>query len=117
MPINAAPVYQFCGEGETSLTLPGVIYPGRIGSAAALESAAAGAGAGEQYTLSDSSGGVHSAQGVWVIEHIEDTQSHFFADGKAQKIEFSISLRLIERRPDTLHAGDGYAPDLFVGVA
>lgn len=92
---------QFTGRGEDSLELPGVLYPNYKGDINGLETLRNMADDGKPYLLVDSMGYM---LGRWVIERLDETQTHHQFDGKPQKVDFTLRLSLFD---DTVPADDG----------
>ena len=87
----AAPVaYQYLGEGEHTMSLPGVIYPHYRGGLGQTDKLAAAAESGATYTLTTGRGAV---LGLWFIESLTETHTEFERDGTAKKIEFTLTLK------------------------
>jgi len=87
--VGTRAAYQYTGPGEESITLSGLIAPDISGTAASLSELQALADAGQPLPLVDGTGKVH---GAYVIQHLNETHSLFFPDGRARKIEFELSL-------------------------
>lgn len=81
---------QYTGPGEERIVLPGVIYPDFRGGVTQVSQLRALADVGRPLRLIAASGDM---LGLWVIEHIEETQSYFKPDGTFRKQEFVVSLR------------------------
>ena len=116
LPVGAAPQYQYLGPGSNTLTLAGVLYPEITGGPVHLDALAALAATGQPAILIDGTGRSH---GEWLITRITDTRTHFFADGVAQKIDFTVALTFVadqQPRRDIL-GGQGYDPADFEGYA
>jgi len=75
--IGLPPAYQYLGEGETSRTLSGVLYPEITGGRLSLTAIELMADEGR----------------AWPLTH---THSELFSDGAARKIEFSLSLKRVD---------------------
>ena len=86
-------VLHHCGVGKETITLPGVIYPSYRGGAGQIERMRQIAKAGEPLRLISASGGL---LGKWVIESVEEKQSHHAALGVPRKQEFTLKLRNYE---------------------
>ena len=88
--VGDAPAYQFVGRGEDTITLDGSIMPGFKGSALSLTALRVMADTGKAWPLISGHGTIY---GLWIIESLTETQTYFFKDGKAQKIEFTLTLK------------------------
>ena len=90
LPIASTSLYQFMGQGPDTLQLAGTLYPEVTGGVVDLSELRRLAASGEAQALTGGDGYLH---GLWFIESIADTQTHFLSDGIAAKIEFTIALR------------------------
>ncbi|TRX75287.1 phage tail protein [Pseudomonas mangiferae] len=91
--VGSNPARQFVGQGEDSITLPGVLMPELAGSPISLDVLRYMAGTGKAWALVEGTGRIY---GTWVIENIDETRSLFFTDGAARRIEFSLSLKRVD---------------------
>lgn len=89
--VGAAPGVQFLGPEAEKLTISGAQVP-ELGDRAALAKLADMAGDGAAYPLLDGAGHVY---GAYVIEGIQQTGTHFVAEGVPRKVTFSISLKKV----------------------
>ncbi|KTH45432.1 phage tail protein, partial [Enterobacter hormaechei] len=87
------PAYQYLGEGETSRTLSGVLYPEITGGRLSLTTVELMADEGRAWPLIDGTGMIH---GMYVIDKVTHTHTELFSDGAARKIEFSLSLKRVD---------------------
>lgn len=87
--VGAPPARQFVGRGDDKITLPGVILPELAGDPVSLDELRNMANTGRAWSLVDGTGGM---LGLYVIESLSETQTLFFADGKARRIEFNLAL-------------------------
>jgi phage protein U len=92
-PVGNDPIYQFMGPGETTITLPGVIYPHY------------GAGLQQINTLRDEADlgepmqfitGYGENLGKWVITAVQEDREKLLG-AMPRKISFTISLTRVER--------------------
>ncbi|MEE3608168.1 phage tail protein [Avibacterium paragallinarum] len=102
--IGRMPKAQFVGKESESITIQGVLMPSITGGEMSIATLQALAEQGEPYPLIDGSN--FRVWGWYVIEEISETQSVFFADGKARRIDFSMKLK---RTDDSLLADIGDA--------
>lgn len=84
---------QYLGEGETSFTLTGLLYPELTGGRLSLKAVELMANEGRAWPLIDGTGIIH---GMFVIEKVAHTHSDFYSDGTARKIEFTLSLKRVD---------------------
>lgn len=84
--------WQYIGAGEDSITLDGVLYPEVTGGDISLEALRTLAYAGRAWPLIEGTGMIY---GMFVIESLNETRTEFFSDGKARKIEFTLSLKKV----------------------
>ncbi|MDH3000949.1 oxidoreductase [Chelonobacter oris] len=89
--IGQLPPSQYLGKESETLTLSGVLMPEITGGEMSLLALHALAEAGEAWPLID--GSTFMILGWFVIEEISETQSVFFGDGSARRIEFSLKLK------------------------
>ena len=87
--IQRRPAQQFIGLGEETLEFSGVIYPRYRGGLKQLEKLKKEASKGEALLLVD---GLGFMWGLWVITHIEETQSNFDTAGQPLKQIFRLKL-------------------------
>ncbi|MGF0334533.1 phage tail protein [Ectopseudomonas toyotomiensis] len=98
--IGTNPASQFLGRGEDTITLPGTLLPGLVGSPLSLDTLRLMADTGKAWPLV---GGTGKIFGAWVITSISETQQIFFEDGTPRRYEFTINLKRIDDgRPDLL---------------
>ncbi|MCZ4281691.1 phage tail protein [Kiloniella laminariae] len=94
------PATQHIGPGEDTLRIDGIIAPAIAGSPRNLDTLRRMMAEGKAWILTSGRGDV---LGMWIIEGIDETRTHFTSDGQPRKIEFTISLeRYGEEDPDLL---------------
>lgn len=81
---------QFTGPGPDTLELPGVLFPNWRGDINGLDELRGMGDDGQPYQLVDSMGYV---QGRWIMERLDERQSHHMVNGKPQKVDFTLRLR------------------------
>lgn len=81
---------QFTGPGDDRISLPGVVYPDFRGGDRQVDDLRALAAQGRPLRLIGPTGEI---LGAWVIENVEETQSHHKPSGNARKQEFTVSIR------------------------
>lgn len=91
--VGARAASQYAGPGDDLITLGGLLAPGQIGHAEALDDIALMAEAGEAYVLLDGEGFVY---GAFVITDLDETKRHFLVDGQALAVDFIISLKRVD---------------------
>lgn len=92
---------QFAGPGDDTITLSGVLYPEITGGKISLAALQYMADFGKAWPLIEGTGVFY---GLFVIEEISQTDSVFFPDGAARKIEFSMKLTRTDDNPSQLGA-------------
>lgn len=91
--VGRRPARQYTGQGDDSFTLSGVLYPEITGGKVTLDMLRTLADTGKAWPLVQGDGTVY---GHHVIESIDETDTVFFADGSARKIDFSIKLMRVD---------------------
>lgn len=91
--VGARAASQFAGPGDDIITIGGLLAPGQIGHAEALDDIALMADAGEAYPLLDGEGYVY---GAYVITDLDETKKHFLVDGQALAVDFVITLKRVD---------------------
>lgn len=87
--VGDMPAYQYVGKGEDSITLEGSIVP-EFGAPMSLTALRLMADTGKSFPLISGHGKIY---GLWVIESLNETQTHFFKNGKPRLVEFSLTLK------------------------
>ena len=104
---------QYLGKGDDTITLSGVLMPEFSGGKTKLDTLQRMADSGKAHALLSGSG---ETLGVWIITNISENHSEFFHDGKARKIEFTLSLkRMDDDRIDDLDNLQGYIQKIVAG--
>lgn len=112
--IGTNPARQYLGRGDDSITLPGVLLPGLVGSPLSLDTLRTMADTGKAWPLVEGTGKIY---GLWVIESLSDTRTVFFRDGAARRIEFTLKLtRIDDGRVDLLGSLTGTAGNVLRGA-
>lgn len=86
--IGVAPAYQYCGPGEDTITLDGSIVP-EFGMPMSITALRLMGNTGKSFPLIAGNGKIY---GMWKLDSIDETQTYFFKNGKARKVEFSLKL-------------------------
>ncbi|MDK1707004.1 phage tail protein [Serratia marcescens] len=94
--VGASPRYQYIGPDEEPVTLSGTLYPEVTGGDISLAVLRAMAYTGKAWPLIDGAGLVF---GMFVITGLKQTQAEFFSDGKARKIDFTLTLKKVNEDP------------------
>lgn len=84
---------QFAGPGDDTISLGGLLAPGQIGHAEALDDVAIMADAGRAYPLLDGEGYVY---GAYVITDLDEDKRVFLLDGQALAVDFTIALKRVD---------------------
>ncbi|MFI8729433.1 phage tail protein [Stutzerimonas kunmingensis] len=112
--IGTNPARQYLGRGEDSITLPGVLLPGLVGSPLSLDTLRTMADTGKAWPLVQGDGRIF---GLWVIESLSETRTLFFRDGAARRIEFNLKLsRIDDGRVDLLGSLTGSIGGILRGL-
>ncbi len=91
--VGQRPSRQFLGPGDDTITLSGWISPELCGDRTSLDQLRLMAEQGTPYVLVDATGTVF---GLWVIEGLSETGTIFRIDGKARRIEFTVTLNRVD---------------------
>ena len=84
---------QFLGPDDETVTLSGVLVPELTGGDTALSMVRLMADQGRAWPLIDGGGEIW---GFYMIESLEAGRTLFHSDGKARRIEFTLSLRRVD---------------------
>lgn len=91
--IGKPKAWQYLGEGDTSHTLSGTLYPEITGGRLSLKAIELMANEGRAWPLIDGTGIIH---GMFVIDKVTHTHTDFYSDGTARKIDFTLSLKRVD---------------------
>ncbi|MFP1794029.1 phage tail protein [Lonsdalea quercina] len=91
--IGYRPVTQYIGPDNDTITLQGVLLPQVTGGTLSLWALEQMAETGKAWALLEGSGAIY---GMYVIESLNETRSQFFQDGKARRIEFTLTLKRVD---------------------
>ena len=109
--VNAQPALQYTGRGDETITLPGILMPELAGQVVCLDELRAMGNSGKAWPLVDGTGKLY---GVFVIENLSETQTLFFQDGTARRIEFNLALKRVDDgRADLVGARDRSNSDIL----
>lgn len=112
--IGTNPARQYMGRGDDSITLPGVLLPGLVGSPLTLDALRVMADTGKAWPLVQGDGRIY---GIWVIESLSETRTLFFRDGTARRIEFNLKLtRIDDGKVDMLGSLTGSVGGILRGL-
>jgi phage protein U len=87
--VGRRPARQFAGPGDDAITLSGTLYPELTGGKVSLALLRYMADSGKAWPLIEGTGYIY---GLYVVEDVSETNSLFFSDGAARKIDFTIKL-------------------------
>ncbi|MBY4840972.1 MULTISPECIES: phage tail protein [unclassified Pantoea] len=82
--------WQYIGAGEDTITLTGTLYPEITGGDVSLAALRTMAYGGKAWPLIEGTGTIY---GIFAITSIRENRTEFMQDGKAQKIEFTLTLK------------------------
>ena len=102
--IGKRPVHQYLGPGEETLALEATLYP-ELSGTDGVETLRRMAEQGKAWLLVDGDGQVWPD--AWILDKIDESQSHFTPTGVALKTTVSLSLK----RYDGPGVGLGHLPD------
>ncbi len=105
--VGDSPAYQFIGKGEETITLDGVLMPEFSGGPLSLDLLRMLADSGEAWLLMSGAGKIY---GYYFVESLSETSSHFLADGTAQKIDFTLTLKRYDSSLGLLGAISPFIP-------
>lgn len=91
--VGKRPSYQFLGPDDEIITLSGVLMPELTGGDTALALLKLMADQGKDWPLIEGTGAIY---GFYAIESLDTTRSEFFSDGKARRIDFTLTLKRID---------------------
>ncbi len=91
--VGAAPVRQFLGKGNDTITLSGLIVPELAGKRLSLDTLRLMGDSGKAWPLVEGTGRIY---GLWIIESLSETNTLFFQDGAPRRIEFSLTLQRVD---------------------
>ncbi|GAB2928088.1 phage tail protein [Hafnia psychrotolerans] len=90
--VGKSPRYQYIGPDEEPITLSGTLYPEISGGDVSLITLETMAYTGRAWPLIEGTGRIY---GMYVIDGLTQNRSEFFQDGKARKIDFTLSLKKV----------------------
>lgn len=91
--VGQRPARQYVGPGDDTITLSGLILPELAGKRLSLDALRLMADTGKAWPLVEGTGRIY---GLWVIEDLSETNTLFFKDGAARRIEFNITLQRVD---------------------
>lgn len=91
--VGERPAYQYIGQGIDTINLSGVLLPTFTGGRFSLDEIREMANQGNAWPLVEGTGRQY---GLWVVTRVEETSTHFFRDGAAEKIEFILTLEHVD---------------------
>lgn len=90
--VGKSPRYQYIGPDEEPITLSGTLYPEISGGDVSLTTLETMAYIGRAWPLIEGTGKIY---GMYVIDGLTQNRTEFFQDGKARKIDFTLSLKKV----------------------
>lgn len=90
--VGKSPRYQYIGPDEEPITLSGTLYPEISGGDVSLTTLETMAYTGRAWPLIEGTGKIY---GMYVIDGLIQNRTEFFQDGKARKIDFTLSLKKV----------------------
>ncbi|MCY4479726.1 MAG: phage tail protein [Rhodospirillales bacterium] len=99
-PIGHPPRLESLGPGRDTVLVDGTLYPAHRPGGGALEALRALAGERSGHLVVSGDGAVH---GRWAVTQLDETHENLFADGRARKIKWSLTL---EFSGEELSAGE-----------
>ncbi|HCB1504104.1 TPA: phage tail protein [Citrobacter freundii] len=90
--VGKSPRYQFIGADEEPFVLSGTLYPEISGGDVSLTTLETMAYTGRAWPLIEGTGKIY---GMYVIDGLTQNRTEFFQDGKARKIDFTLSLKKV----------------------
>lgn len=90
--VGKSPRYQYIGPDEEPITLSGTLYPEISGGDVSLAILETMAYTGRAWPLIEGTGKIY---GMYVIDGLTQNRTEFFQDGKARKIDFTLSLKKV----------------------
>jgi len=91
--VGRRPAYQYTGPGEDTITLSGVLLPELTGGDMSLAMVKLMAEQGKAWPLIEGTGMVY---GWYAIEKLSEGRTEFFSDGKARRIDFTLTLKRVD---------------------
>lgn len=91
--VGLRPARQFAGPGDDTITLSGTLYPELTGGKVSLALLRFMADSGKAWPLIEGTGYIY---GLYVVEDVSETNTLFFPDGAARKIDFTIKLTRVD---------------------
>ncbi|REE92629.1 phage tail protein [Cupriavidus plantarum] len=91
--VGRRPSRQFTGPDEETVSLSGVLLPELSGGDLSLTVLEQMGKTGSSFVLIEGSGRYY---GMFEIDSQSETRTHFFSDGKARRIEFSLKLTRVD---------------------
>ncbi len=90
--VGKSPRYQYIGPDEEPITLSGTLYPEISGGDVSLTTLKTMAYTGRAWPLIEGTGKIY---GMYVIDGLTQNRTEFFQDGKARKIDFTLTLKKV----------------------
>ena len=90
--VGNSPRYQYIGPDEEPITLSGTLYPEISGGDVSRTTLETMAYTGRAWPLIEGTGKIY---GMYVIDGLTQNRTEFFQDGKARKIDFTLTLKKV----------------------
>ena len=91
--IGLRPMLQFLGVSEEKITLSGVLMPEITGGKVSMQLLDSMAVDGRAWPMLEGTGTIY---GMFVVNSVSETRSEFFSDGRARRIEISLTLTRVD---------------------
>ncbi|WP_249383854.1 phage tail protein [Chitinivorax sp. B] len=91
--VGLRPSYQYLGPDEESITLSGLLLPELTGGDTALSLLRLMADEGKAWPLIEGTGTLY---GWFAIAALDIRRQDFFSDGKARRMDFTLSLKRVD---------------------
>jgi hypothetical protein len=90
--VGDRPASQYIGPDDETIILNGALLPELAGERISLDVLQAMADTGDAWPLIEGTGRIY---GLYVIESLQTTNTLFFQDGAARRIDFALSLKRV----------------------
>ncbi|MBU4680452.1 phage tail protein [Cedecea davisae] len=112
--VGQRPAFQFLGVDEEKITLNGTLYPELTGGRLSLLAVQLMAEEGKAWSLIEGTGNIY---GMFVINSVHKTNTEFFSDGTARKIDFTLELTRVDESLASMFGDIGKQAESLVGKA
>ena len=90
--VGDRPASQYIGPDDETIILNGALLPELAGERISMDVLQAMADTGDAWPLIEGTGRIY---GLYVIESLQTTNTLFFQDGAARRIDFALSLKRV----------------------